>query len=499
MQRLSPKALYLAEFIGKMKILVLSPANQGVKNVVRDFMYGCWCAGRRIGGMQMPPLNLLFVATALKEDGHDVALIDAGVDYDSYERVKSDIADFDAVIVLTSSHSFKLDTASCRELKNLNPGLKTIFFGSHPTFMPESCLREDSVDIIVRREPELIIRDVCRRLRHGEDWRTLKGIGYRESDGVVLNEFYPFIQNMDDLPIPDRSLLPKGIDYFNPVVKRVPYTTAQTSRGCPSKCNFCTAPSFFGRRVRYRSAEKVVAEFRQLSALGFKEIFIRDETFTAYKKRNLEICKGLIENNLDIGWICNARTDMIDEETVIAMKRAGCHLLKFGVESGSQTILDNIHKDITLGQTREAFALCKKHRIDAHAHVMIGCIGENADTLKKTIQFVKQIDPTTASFGIFTPYPGAEVFEYVAHRHPEIADGAGADLTKLHITGFFNDSFCDLTRPELENGVRKAYRQFYFRPAYLAKRLLAIRSAGELIRYMIAASNIFSFGLSGKN
>lgn len=483
-----------------MKILVLSPANKGVKNVVRDFMYGCWCGGRRIGGMQMPPLNLLFVATVLKEDNHNVTLVDAGTDYQSYEHVKSSIRLYDAVIMLTSSNSFKLDIETCKELKALNPDLLSVFFGSHPTFMPDYCLKEDCVDIVIRREPEFAIRDLFRHIQTNKTYENAKGIGYKTADDrIVLTELYPFIKNMDELPIPDRSLLPDGIDYFNPVVKRVPYTTMQTSRGCPAKCNFCTVPSFFGHKIRYKSAAKVIEEFQQLSQQGYKEIFIRDETFTAYKKRNVEICRGLIDKQIDITWICNARADMIDDETAALMKEAGCHLVKFGVESGNQSILDNIRKGITLEQTRNAFAICKKHTLDTHAHVMLGCIGDTPKTVYKTIEFVKEIDPTTASFGIFTPYPGTDVFKKVAAAHPEISDGTDADLTKLHITGFFNHTFCDLSKQELEDFVRIAYRKFYFRPRYLAKRLLSMRTKDELMRYAIAASNIFSFGLSGKN
>ena len=134
-----------------MKVLVLSPANENVKNVVRDFMYGCWCRGRRIGGMQMPPLNLLYVSTVLQNAGHEVSFVDAGIDRESYNRVKTAINEYKAVIILTSTNSFSLDIASLRELKELNEKITTIVVGSHPTFMPEYCLAGKSIDIIVQR------------------------------------------------------------------------------------------------------------------------------------------------------------------------------------------------------------------------------------------------------------------------------------------------------------------------------------------------------------
>jgi len=482
-----------------MKILVLSPATEGARNVVRDFMYGCWCSGRRIGGMQMPPLNLLFVATVLKEDGHDVELVDAGIDYEAYRGVRERIDQFHAVVLLTSSNSFKLDIGSSRELKQRNPGLKVVMFGSHPTFMPEYCLAEESVDIVVRREPEFAMRDLFREMEGGGDWRAAKGIGYRNGRGIVLNDYYPFIRNMDELPIPDRTLLPQGIDYFNPVVKRMPYTTMQTSRGCPAKCNFCTVPTFFGRKIRVRSTELVVREFALMADLGYREVFIRDETFTAHRKRNEAICRGIIRTGVDMTWICNARADMIEERDIELMRLAGCHLIKFGVESGDQGILDNIRKGITIEQTRKVFAACRKMGVDTHAHVMLGCIGETRGTIEKTIEFVRKLEPTTASFGIFTPYPGTEVFERVAAVHPEITDGTGADMNTLHIKGFYNSAFCGLPQEDLERYVRKAYRSFYFRPSYLVRRALRVTSYDEAIRLAIAGSNILGFGAGRDN
>ncbi|MBL7196588.1 MAG: radical SAM protein [Candidatus Omnitrophica bacterium] len=478
-----------------MKVLILSPGNKRIKNVVRDLVYGCWCAGRRIGGTQMPPLNLLYVATILKDSGHNIKFVDAGVDYASYEDAKKRMADFEAVIILSSTNSFKMDLETLIEIKNLNPSIKTIVFGSHSTFMPQSCLREKCIDIIIRREPEFIVRDVINALDRKENWREVYGIGYKQNGNAMLNEFYPFL-NMNELPIPDRNLLPRNIDYFNPLVKRMPYTTMQTSRGCPGECNFCTVPYFYGRQVRYRIANNVIDEVTTLQGLGYKEIFFRDETFSAFKKRNKEICEKLIKNNNDVTWICNARIDLISEEDIALMKKSGCHMIKFGVESGNQQILDNIKKSITVEQTRTIFQISHKLGMNTHAHVMLGCPGETKETIQETLRFVKEIDPTTASFGIHTPYPGTELFNKVAIVHPEIKDGVEASMEKLHIKGFFNEIFTELSKEELEKCVRKAYRTFYFRLGYLLKRLFSINSFNELIRWSIAALNIFSFGVN---
>ena len=115
-----------------------------------------------------------------------------------------------------------------------------------------------------------------------------------------------YLQDLDTLPFPDRSLLPAKVDYFNPVVKRVPYTTAITSRGCPAKCSFCTVPYFYGNRYRRRSAENVLQELELISSLGFREVMFRDETFTAFPERNKTICREMIHPHIDLSWISNA-------------------------------------------------------------------------------------------------------------------------------------------------------------------------------------------------
>lgn len=481
-----------------MKTVVLNLGNKAIKNVVQDFVYGCWCSGRRIGGMQMPPLNLLYVATTLLESGVDVEFIDSVVNYSLIEKVKKEIKGIQAVIALSSTNSFQSDLKILREFKRLNKKLVIVLFGSHPTFMPEYCLEEGIVDISIYREPEHIIRDLVKLIIDKKDWSGLKGIIYKKDGQIRKNDPYPFI-DLDELPIPDRTLLIKGVDYYNPVVKRVPYTTIQTSRGCPAKCNFCTVPAFYGEKVRFRSVDNVMKEIGQLITCGYKELFFRDETFTAHKQRNIEICHRIINEKSGITWIANGRVDMIDEEQLSIMKRAGCHLIKFGVESGNQKILDGLNKGIDLRQTRTAFKLCKKLGIDAHAHVMLGAPGESMQTALETIQFVKDIDPATASFGIFTPYPGTAIFAEVAGRNPGMKDGSNAVLEKLHTSVYYNEFFTELSKEELEKLVRKAYRSFYLRPAYLLKRMCKIDSFSELVRLIVAGSNIFAFTMGGEN
>lgn len=474
-----------------MRVLVLNPLSRSTKNIIRDLIYGCWCKGKRIGGAKAPPLSLLYVATVLKQDGFDIEFADAMAE----QKESFDIKDFDAVIISTSTMSFNEDASYLGELKKINPRLKTIVFGSHPTFMPEYCLSKKSVDFIVRREPEFIIRDLLRAISKKKDWKKVKGIGYREGKNVKINEFYPFIKNLDDLPIPDRGLLPKDVDYFNPIIKRMPYTTAMTSRGCPGMCTFCNVPDFYGGSFRFRSAESVIEEIKQIVDKGYREIWFRDETFTVYKKRNNVVYDYLIKNKVDLTWICNARVGTINKQEMMVMKKAGCHMIKFGVESGVQRILDNVKKNIDVRETKRIFKAANDVGMDTHAHVMLGMPGETKETIKATIKFVKGINPTTATFGICTPYAGTPLFKEVSKKDPSIKDGSSIDLTKLHTSGYFNKYFTKLTPEELERYERKAYRAFYFRPGYVLKWLTKIDSIDQFKRVLLAGSNVFSFGL----
>ncbi len=482
-----------------MKVVVLIPPSKFSRNVARDLIYGCWCKGKRIAGIKFPPLSLLLVATVLKKEGFDVALIDAAATGMSLEEVKERTRGARMVVLLTSTMTVNEDAAVLNELKKANPDLLTVVFGAHPTFMPRHTLGKEGIDVVVRREAEFIIRDLARALASGDgEWRKVKGIGYRLENGeIMLNEFYPFVENLDELPIPDRTMLPQGIDYFNPVVKRVPYTTMMTSRGCPGLCTFCSSPPFYGRKIRYRSVESMIEELEEIKQLGYREVFFRDEIFTVVKSRTIALCEEMIKRKLNLSWICSARIGSVDKEMMELMKAAGCHMIRFGVESGSQKILDNIKKGITVEQTRQTFRWTHEVGLDTHAHLMLGTPGETRETIDETIKFIKEIEPTIITCGICTPYPGTQLFEEVREKHPEIGDGSQCDLSRLHTKSFYNEVFTELSPEELSKGIRKVYRQFYLRPGYLLKWLFRIKSVDEFRRVTLAGTQVFDFIFRG--
>ena len=482
-----------------MKILLLNPASKFSRNVVRDVLFGCGARGRRIGGASFPPLSLLYVGTVLKNIGQDVALLDANEEQKSLDYVKDIVVNYDLVVITSSTMSFDEDAQTLSELKKANKGLITLVFGAHPSFMPKEALEREGVDVIVRREPEFVIRDFVLAKEEGSSsWENIKGIGFKRGEERILNDDYPFIEDLDKLPFPERTLLSRRVEYFNPVVKRYPFTTMLTSRGCPGRCIFCTSPSFYGNKVRFRSAENVVKELGEIWSQGYREVFFRDEIFPLPRLRAEKICQEIIKEKLDLSWICSAKIGTVDNKLMELMKKAGCHLIRFGVESGVQEILDNVQKGITVEEIRRTFKWAHHLGMDTQAHLMLGMPGESKETIKQTIKFVKEIEPTIATFGICTPYPGTKLFEEVLSQHPEIGDGTACDLSKIHTKGFFNQFFTSLSNEELERSILQAYRSFYLRISYIFGWLKRLKSIGELRRVVLAGFKVLGFILKGE-
>lgn len=477
-----------------MKILGLNPASIFSKNVARDLLWGCWCKGRRIAGVEFPPLPLIYVGTVLKERGYHVDIIDAQAEKIPLEIIEGKIKDYDLLFLISATMSYQEDTEILSRLKKINNKLITVVFGAHATFLPEQALEKESVDIIVRKEAEFIIRDLVDFLSKGNnEWKKVKGIGYRENGKIVINDDYPYIKNLDDIPIPDRSFLPNNIDYYNPIIKRIPWTTALSSRGCPSTCTFCTAPSYYGPIYRARSPINVIEELLYLKKLGFKEIFYRDEIFTSIPKRVFDICEKILSNKIDLSWICSVKASTASYDMLKIMKISGCRYIRIGVESGVQEILDAVDKKVKIEQIENTFRWANELKIETHAHMMVGLPGETDETIEKTFKFIQKIKPSTVTYGIMTPYPGTKIYKSVVDNMPEYGDGSHINANKIHTDASFSKIFSNIPQEKLQKYVKKGYIRFYLRISYLLNRLLKVRDMDELRRLVIAGSNVFGF------
>ncbi len=481
------------------KILVVNPLTLRTKNVIRDVVYGCWCKGKRIGGASVPPFALLQVASSLKASGFDVVFLDAQAEQLTVDDYADKLKGVRLMILSTSTMSFTDDVEYIYQIKSHVPDLRTAVFGSQPTFLPEAVLAEPAVDFAIRHEPYFAAVSLATALFSGQPLEDVPNLSRRGEDGTVVSTHEVFETNLDSLPFPDVGLLPKGIDYFNPIIRHLPYITTTTTWGCPGKCTFCTAPAFDGPRVRFKSPDYVLRELAYYQANGYKEIYFRDDTFFVNPKRERAIFQGMRERGLNLTWLANARVNMIDESMLADARAAGCHLVKFGIESGVQEILDRSHKGYKVSQAVATFAAARRQGMDTHAHVMLGMPGDTPETVERTIDYiVNELQPTTATFGICTPYPGTPLFNEVRKIHPNIQDGTAINLDNLHLDGFYNQFYTSLQPEELVQAVRRAYRRFYVRPNYILSWLPRLRSGNDLKRVSIAATKIFDFCFRGE-
>jgi radical SAM superfamily enzyme YgiQ (UPF0313 family) len=449
-----------------MKILLLNPSSKYGVAVVRDTLYGCWCKGR--ASYMWPPLGLAYIGANLEQIGLKPELFDALALGVKYNEMKSEIEKKkpDIVIMNTATITFSEDLGVVKSIKESFPDTKIILVGTHVTAMPRMCLKEKEIDFIIQGETDYTVRELVESADKG--YEKIRGLGFRKGNKIVLNPPRKPIENLDEVPFPARHLIPKNGKYFNPFAKKMPYTTAISSRGCPYQCIYCSSVILYGNKFRARSAENVVDEIELVKSQGCKEIFYRDETLTFDKKRIIKICDLIKERKIDISWMCNTRVDTVDRNLLQKMKNAGCHMVKFGVESGNQEVLNKLKKGITIHSIKKAFKASRDVGISTVAHFMFGNPDETIEQINQTISLSKKINPDYASFNITTPYPGTPLFEkYIGN----VDSFEYWDMEKSLESGTFNEKFSKVSKQDIEMAFDRAYREFYFRPSYIMRKI----------------------------
>jgi len=480
-----------------MKVLLINPPTKHGMTVIRDNLFGCFTKSK--ADYLWPPINLALLGAVLKEAKAKPLIIDAVAVKYTKEELGRNIKAFspDYILLVTASASFDSDVAFIQSLKKSFPKLKSIIIGNHITLYPDISLKKKGVDYLILGEPELTLKEMFVRLKNKKSLDELHGIAFRKGKKILINNRSLPIEDLDVLPFADRRLIPRA-EYFNPLVKALPYTTMNTSRGCPFSCIYCAAGITYGKRYRARSAKNVVDEIEIcVNDLGYREILFRDEEFTLDKKRIRDICRLIIKRRVKVHWICNSRIDTLDDKTLMMMARAGCHMIKLGVESGSDKMLKNMKKGVDVAAMRKNFKLIKKHGIRTVAHFIIGLPGETKQTLNETRRFVFEIEPDYISFNIAVPYPGTELFQEYKHKLKD-KSASDYDIEKGLVKANFTEMFCNLTPKYLEDYYNRIHKDFYFRPRYIIKRLIGVSSLRELFRYGKAGINLLKFTASNK-
>ena len=357
-----------------------------------------------------PPLGPAFLAAALEEAGVEVKLLDFVVFPYDRQILKKELDDFSPDMAGLTSVTMNVHNAVeiLKDIKGVHPNLPTVMGGPHVTFRPGQSLKEiPDLDFIVIGEGEATLVELARAVADGQSPGTVPGIFYRDGSGIRSTEKRGFA-DIDSIPMPARHLLPLG--RYRALGMPVSMTT---SRGCPFKCIFCVGRKMVGARVRRRNPVMVVDELEYLSALGFHQINIVDDLFTADKTHCLDICHEINRRKLTVEWTSFARVDTVSPEILSAMKMAGCLAVSFGVESGNREILKTIRKGFSLSQVEAAITMCEEAGIIPHASFVLGLPGETPETLEETMAFGEKIRRLGASYGfhLLAPFPGTKVRE----------------------------------------------------------------------------------------
>lgn len=472
-----------------MKVLVTNPPwpgpGYGARSDVR------W-PHRRSDKYLEYPIYLAYVVALLEKAGIDVHFIDGVADDLSVQAFaeKAKKIGPNLIAMECSTPSILKDLNTAKKLKEEIEDTFIVLMGSHPTYFHKEMLSENRfIDAIARGEFDLTINDLAFALQDGSaraQLRKVEGLSYRDGENIQVNENRPLIQDLDALPFPARHVV-KSDSYREAVFTGKRCTTIISSRGCPYQCIFCLWPrTMYGRKFRKRSPRNVVDEVQHVvDAYGVDEIYFDDDCLTVDRNRLIEICEEIIRRDIKIKWMCQARVDSVDEGALEAMKKAGCHYIKYGVESGSQHMLNVMKKGITLDKVRKAFKLTRKVGIKTQAFFLLGLPWETPETFKKTIEFAKEIKPDSAQFAVVVPHPGTELYDLCLEKGwLKYESWEDFDCRKALI------ETDNLSIEDAERYRTRAYKEFYLRPSYILRTTLKLWNPKEARRIIRSAKSI---------
>lgn len=475
-----------------MKIYLLNPPF--VKGFVRC---GRWQgAAARSGGLDYP--KWLAYATGLLENDFDVKLVDAPARKLTRDDVLEDVMKFrpDLIISDTNFSSLKNDIDVTIALKQVT-GAKTVLVGPPMARFSDTILQDTAIDITARYEYDLTLHDLALTLRDRSDLKKVKGIYFKESGQVIKTHDRDFTtdEDLNSLPFVSR-VYRKYLNISDYYLSQSLYPEVQifAGRGCPFHCTFCSWPeNLMGRDYRCRSPDNIADEFEYIEKdlPEVKEVFIEDDTFTLNKHLVQEFCNELIKRKIGLAWSCNARATL-DYSTMKCMKKAGCRLVIVGYESGSEEILKNIKKGVTKTQMRIFNFNAKKAKLLVHGDFIIGLPGENKETAKETIKFIKELKPNMLQVAVATPIPGTEFYDYAKENKYLLIDDLKQSIDE---NGYQKCiiSYPDFNEVDIETFVNKALKEYYLNPSFVPIALSNVFRKNGLheLKSMLASAHIF--------
>ncbi|MDK2785806.1 MAG: anaerobic magnesium-protoporphyrin monomethyl ester cyclase [Thermotoga sp.] len=424
-----------------MKVLLINPYSGG-------YYY-------RLGAVY-PPLGLMYICSSLRKKGYSVNFVDMNVE--RFDWKNFDFGEYDVVGISVDTVRFPVAEKIAERAKAC--GTTVVMGGPHATAFYETILRQGLCDYVVLGEGERAFLDLVESIANKEKHPHIPGVAYVK-DGDIFMMPSRFIENLDDLPFPDRE----KVHLYRTKFAGERATSLITSRGCPFNCEFCSASQFMGRRIRWRSVENVVDELKILKKMGYGSVIFFDDNFTINPKRVVNLCEEMLRKDLRFKWWAFSRADELlgHEDMVEAMSKAGCKMLFIGFESADDEVLEEYGKNLKSGIAFDVVKFLKKYRIDVFASFVIGALKDTKKTIEKTVKFARKLKASIVQFSILTPYPGTALFEKLKHLIVE-KDWRKFDGTHLV---FKHPNF---SSKELKRLFIKAYYAVYTSPRLIFRR-----------------------------
>jgi len=428
-------------------ILLINPHWQGIRRQMQPQFKRLW-----------QPLDLAMAAALLEENGFAVQILDNNVDRLSPGEIGRLAEGFEKTFITSTPYDrwqcpsldiqFFFDTASHI------PRNRLYIMGAHVTERPEVILRQSGARAAILGEPEETVLEIAREDGGGEMGCHVRGIAYMEGNRLVKTAPRDNPTDLNRLPRPAYHLLKMDRYHYEFMGKN--FAILEGSRGCPHGCSFCYL-GMYGPRYRQKHLDRVVDEVLHLNReFNVQNIYFMDLEFGLNRRYLISLCKTLFELKLGIRWCCQTRVTDVDAEVLNWMKKAGCRLIHFGVEAGSERILHQTGKGITTDDCIQALHLTRKAGIETALFMNFGFPGETAREMNATVELAIRLNPTYAAFHLIVPFPGTR-----------LARQTGLDMTPFpaHLYPHFN--FIDHDLKPLKSVLRRAYLRFYLRPAYL--------------------------------
>lgn len=365
-------------------------------------------------GYIMAPVTMVTMATLLRHCGHTVKVMDCPAEGISFSAMLASVCQIspDIIFINTSTPTIDDDLNAAQRIKQECPDpTVTALFGIHPSCRYAEMLQpENGADFCIIGEPEITARDLAEAINTGAAPHSVAGIAFLDTSGkLAVTNPREMIANLDDLPVPDWSLI--DTDNYRLPLNNEKFLLINTNRGCPYRCTFCNACVYYGRTPRRRSVGHIMSEItNNVEQFGVNNFMFWAEEFILEKNFVLELCGAIINSGLSIRWVCNSRVDAVDSSILAAIRKAGCWNIAFGIESGVQKILDYVNKGITTEQIRNAVTLAKQAGLQVTGHVIIGFPSDTRETIAATKRFINSLDLDFVQYYCAMPYPGTALY-----------------------------------------------------------------------------------------